>query len=299
MSLVIHFSPDLGSWLTENLDGGRQPDALIETMIAEQMEPAVAHAIVDAFLSARRAKRPVPVDSITVDEAAIENSSKRDAPIVKPGSRLQTSDRTVHVLARADRPVLAVLGGVLSADECAELIELARPRLTPSTIVDPYTGQDVVATHRNSFGMFFRPRENAFIARLDRRLSELMNLPVENGEGLQILYYPTGALNAPHFDFLVPSNAANQASIARSGQRVSSLVTYLNDVQDGGETIFPKVGFSVAPQRGNGVYFEYCNRRGDVDHDSLHGSNPVLAGEKWVATKWMRQRPFVSAGAAA
>jgi prolyl 4-hydroxylase len=145
--------------------------------------------------------------------------------------------------------------------------------------------------------MFFRPQENPLVARLDRRLSELMNLPIENGEGLQVLHYPEGAQFPPHFDFLQETNAANRASVARSGQRISSLITYLNDVEAGGETVFPAVGWTVFPQRGNAVYFEYCNGRGQVDHRSLHGGCPVLRGEKWVATKWMRQRQFVTAAA--
>jgi prolyl 4-hydroxylase len=143
--------------------------------------------------------------------------------------------------------------------------------------------------------MFFRLRENPFIARLDRRIAEVMNLPLENGEGMQVLYYPVGALNAPHLDFLLPSNPTNRTSIARSGQRVSTLIAYLNEVENGGETAFPAAGWEVSPQRGNAVYFEYCNSRGQVDHRSVHGGNPVLAGEKWVATKWMRQRRFISA----
>jgi prolyl 4-hydroxylase len=158
---------------------------------------------------------------------------------------------------------------------------------------------DIVTGQRSSFGMFFRLQENALIARLDRRISEVMNLPIENGEGIQVLYYPSGAQSTPHFDFLVPSNAANRDSLARSGQRVSTLVTYLNDVECGGETVFPEAGWAVSPQRGNAVYFEYCNSLNQLDHASLHASNPVERGEKWVATKWMRQRRFVSADVAA
>jgi prolyl 4-hydroxylase len=212
------------------------------------------------------------------------------------GSSIKTAGREVRVLARAEKPTLALLGGLLSPEECTQLIELARPRLQPSTIVDPATGKDVVADHRSSYGMFFRLQETPFIAGIDRRISEVMNLPVENGEGLQILHYPAGAESALHFDFLVPSNPANQQSIVRSGQRVSTLVSYLNDVESGGETIFPEVGWSVIPRQGNSVYFEYCNDHNQLDHLSLHGSAVVLSGEKWVASKWMRQRRFVSAG---
>jgi len=191
--------------------------------------------------------------------------------------------------------MLALLSGVLSADECDELIGLARGRLRPSTVVDPQSGADAIAEYRDSEGMFFRLAENDFIALVDRRIAELMNLPMENGEGLQVLRYGPAAKTEPHFDFLVPSNAANRASIARSGQRVSTLVVYLNDVSGGGETIFPALGLAVTAQKGNAVYFEYTNSRGEVDVKTLHAGAPVIKGEKWVVTKWMRERRFVSA----
>lgn len=91
-------------------------------------------------------------------------------------------------------------------------------------------------------------------------ISRLMNAPVENGEGLQVLRYGPGGHSAPHFDFLVPSNTANEASLARSGQRMSTLIVYLNDVPQGGATAFPAIGLSVTPRRGNAVYFEYAKQ---------------------------------------
>lgn len=296
MSTAVHFTQDLATWIAGHLDRACPPATIIEIMVAERMELRVAQAIVAAFVDARRRGEPLPVDSITLDDAAPEYVY--ELPRFRHGSRIVTADRTVRVTARAARPMLAVLADLLSAEECEALIALARPRLAPSTVVDPHSGRDVVAPHRNSLGMFFRLQENPFVARLDQRISEVMDLPIENGEGIQVLHYPTGTLNTPHFDFLLPSNPANLASIARSGQRVSTLIAYLNDVESGGETAFPAAGWEVSPQRGNAVYFEYCNRLGHVDHLSLHGGNPVLAGEKWVATKWMRQRRFVPASEA-
>jgi prolyl 4-hydroxylase len=261
-------------------------------MVQERMDARVANAIVSAFLEARAGRRPLPVDSLVVDDALLEAVTE---PRISLGARLHAHDRSVDVLARHAHPTLALLSGVLTAGEAERLRALAEPRLRPSTVVDPTTGADRVEAHRTSLGMFFRLNENDFIAQLDRRLSELMNMPVENGEGLQVVYYPTGALNAPHFDFLIPSNAANRASIARSGQRVSTLIVYLNDVEAGGETIFPKLGWSVVPKLGQGLYFEYVNARGELDESSLHGGNRVRAGVKWIVTKWMRERRFVAA----
>jgi prolyl 4-hydroxylase len=73
-------------------------------------------------------------------------------------------------------------------------------------------------------------------------------------------------------------------------------VTYLNDVQDGGQTVFPQLGLAVSPIRGNACYFEYADENGRVDTRSLHASAIVTRGEKWVMTKWMRERRFVAAG---
>lgn len=294
MARVIRFAPQLGHWLTGNLDRGQAPDALVATMRQQGMESHAAEAIVGAYVQARQRGVAPPAEAI---ELADDAPSAPSAPVARlaPGTRLDAGDREVLVHMRSADPVCATLGNVLDADECRTLIEMARPRLTPSTLVDPMTGHDVVSDRRSSWGMFFRLEENDFIARLDRRLSRLMNLPLENGEGLQVLHYPTGAGSEPHFDYLQPGNAANRESIARSGQRVSTLVTYLDDVPAGGQTVFPALGWAVSPLRGNAVYFEYADDRGTVDARSLHASAPVTQGEKWVVTKWMRQRRFVSA----
>ncbi len=219
----------------------------------------------------------------------------QEAPRLGRGHLLRTQDRDVAVMLRLESPVLAVLGGVLDAQECTELIALARRRLRPSTVVDPETGLDRTTEHRDSEGMFFAPCETPFIAQIDRRISALMNCPIENGEGLQVLRYGPAAKNQPHFDFLVPGHEANRASLARSGQRISTLVVYLNDVPDGGETVFPELGLAVTPRQGHAVYFEYANSLGQVDLRSVHAGAPVLRGEKWALTKWMRERRFVPA----
>jgi len=292
MARVIRFAPQLGHWLAQNLDRGQQPAALVETMRQQGMEASAAAAIVAATVDARLRGVAPPVDSI---ELADDESPKQAARLA-PGTRIAAGDREIVVHMRTEDPVCATLGNVLDADECRALIELARPRLKPSTLVDPMSGRDVVSDKRTSLGMFFRLEEDAFIARLDRRLSRLMNLPPDNGEGLQVLHYPTGAGSEPHFDYLQPGNAANRESIARSGQRVSTLVAYLNDVPAGGQTVFPALGWAVSPVCGNAVYFEYGDDHGQVDARSLHASAPVTQGEKWVVTKWMRQRRFVPAG---
>ena len=298
MSAHVNFSPQLKDWISHNLVRGCAQAALVDSMKAQGFAPRVAEGLVAAFASALARGEAPPTDSVVLDlppEAPAAQGYVPDPPRLAPGHRIDAGDRNVEVLMRLQRPAIAVLGKVLAAEECAAVIGMGLLRLAPSTVVDPRTGADRVTAHRSSEGMFFALGENALIERIDRRLSALMGLPVEHGEGLQLLRYRTGCGSSPHHDFLLPQNAANRASIARSGQRVATLVIYLNDVARGGATEFPELGLAVAPRRGNAVYFEYANAAGQLDHATLHAGAAVESGEKWVLTKWMRARPFVAA----
>ena len=293
MAVTVQLTSELRDWIAHNLNRGCAPAALVDSMIGQKFEPHIAHGLIAAFVNARAEGAPPPEDSVVLDQPTAEYRYENSC--LAPGSALYAADREIQVLMRLEKPVIAVLGNVLTSEECAELIELARPRLRPSTVVDPQTGANTVADYRNSEGMFFRPRESALISRLDERISQLMNCPEENGEGLQVLRYGPGGHTAPHFDFLLPSNATNEASLRRSGQRISTLMIYLNDVPKGGETVFPGVGLSVCPREGHAVYFEYANSWQQLDTRSLHAGAPVQEGEKWAVTKWMRARRFVPA----
>ncbi len=127
---------------------------------------------------------------------------------------------------------------------------------------------------------------------LDRRISEVMNWPIENGEGLQILNYKVGAEYRPHFDYFSEDESGSKHHLGKGGQRVSTLVVYLCNVEAGGETTFPAIGLTIKPKIGSAVYFEYCNSLGQVDPLTLHGGAPVLKGEKWIVTKWKRQGKY-------
>jgi prolyl 4-hydroxylase len=294
MQTPIRITPQLRDWLSHNLMRGVPPAPLARAMAAQGFDPAAAATIAGVFWAAVVGGAALP--GLTLDADQVADAAYRMPPSrLAATSTLMAGERRVPVVLRLAQPSLAVFDDVLSEDECAQLIAAATPRLRPSTIVDPATGKDGQSAARSSEGMFFRLAENALVERLDRRLSDLMQLPIEHGEGLQVLRYPVGAQSTPHYDFLMPTSDANRASLARSGQRVSTLIVYLNAVGQGGETVFPESGLEVAPRRGSALYFEYCNADGQLDPQSLHAGAPVLAGEKWIVTKWMRQRAFVSA----
>ncbi|WP_258171065.1 2OG-Fe(II) oxygenase [Paenibacillus sp. R14(2021)] len=194
------------------------------------------------------------------------------------GSRISTTDREIQIIGKIEEPLILILENVLSHAECDALIGLARTRLQRSKIGRSHVESD----SRTSSSMFFEESENEWIQAIETRVSELMNIPVSHAEPLQLLHYMPGEQYQPHFDYFISGNAANN--------RISTLVIYLNDVEEGGETYFPSLRFSVTPKKGSAVYFEYFYNDPSINELTLHGGNPVVAGEKWVATQWMRRQ---------
>ena len=293
MRNVTTLSIEWKRWLDDNVSRRCTRELIVESMVRADFDPIAVDIWVNAAF-AEEAGAPAHGNAVPASNGtALAGPYSYGIPRLPPrGNLLHTSDRAVRVTLRMARPVLAVLDDLLSVPECDELIRLATIKLQRSTIVDPRTGEQKVIDARSSFGTFFALCENPFIARLDRRIADVMHCPIENGEGLQILNYGVGGEYKTHFDYFPPGDPGSAHHVTRGGQRVSTLVIYLNDVEEAGETIFPQIGLSVVPKKGSAVYFEYCNTAGQVDALTLHGGTPVVAGEKWIATKWMRERRY-------
>nr|WP_199042868.1 2OG-Fe(II) oxygenase [Dyella sp. ASV24] len=205
-----------------------------------------------------------------------------------PQAPLQTvGEHPVKVTVSTDAPVVRVLENLLTPEECDGLVAEASPRLARSLTVD-VDGRHQTDQRRTSQGMFFGIGETPLVQRIEQRIADLLAIPVNHGEGLQILHYQPGQEYEPHFDWFNPEQPGFSTITARGGQRIASVVMYLNTPEEGGGTAFPRIGLTVTAMRGSAVYFAYETG----DEASLHAGLPVIKGEKWIATKWLRERPY-------
>ena len=278
-------TPELRAWIIDQAKAGAQPEAVLASMKASGWREDVAIAALEdtlrGFLDERaKAAQLPPVVPVPEPLPAGEGM---------PGT-IQLADREVRVLLALRQPRVVVFGGLLSHEECDELMALAGKRLTRSETVQTDTGASEVNSARTSQGMFFERGENELCRRIEARIAALIRWPVENGEGLQVLKYLPGAEYKPHYDYFDPAQPGTATILKRGGQRVGTLVMYLNDPEVGGGTTFPDVQLEVAPVKGNAVFFSYD--RAHPASKTLHGGAPVVAGEKWVATKWLREGVF-------
>lgn len=270
-------------WLQENIQRNCDPNELVQILNKELK--------IDIEQGFELIRKIQDADFVPVVEP--ETTYEYEKPFVQiKGNSVDIEGHVVNVVMSVNKPPVLVFENVLTHDECDELIRLSQNKMKRSAVVDNETGGEVYDPNRKSAGTYFNNSENDLIKTIERRVALLMNQPIENGEGFQILNYQIGGEYKPHFDYFDPAHKGSRRHLANGGQRVSTMVLYLNDVESGGQTAFPDLGLTVNAKKGSAVYFEYCNSKGQVDKKTLHAGCPVESGEKWIATKWVRQGKF-------
>jgi len=266
---------EMQAWVAAQLAGGHSTEEVFRALIEAGWQAAVANQALG-----------LPMAGAAQPPALV-------VPVVKPdasGTMVDAGDKWVQVHEHRDAPDLWVFSNLLSAAECTALMEAAAPRLIRSRTVDTFTGGEELNHDRTSHGMFYTRGETEVVRRVEARIAKLLNWPMQNGEGLQVLRYRRGAEYKPHYDYFDPGEPGTAKILQRGGQRVGSLIMYLQEPEEGGATVFPDIGLRVRPQRGSAVFFSYP--RAHPVSLTLHGGEPVLAGEKWIATKWLREKEF-------
>ncbi|KAL8528284.1 hypothetical protein ACS0TY_005911 [Phlomoides rotata] len=182
----------------------------------------------------------------------------------------------------------------------------AKDKLEKSMVADNESGKPLESEVRTSSGMFLSKAQDEIVSKIEGRVAAWSFLPVENAEAMQILHYEHGQKYEPHFDYF-----ADPYNIQVGGHRIATVVMYLSHVKKGGETVFPSAAkaddsddewsdcakrgkAAVKPRKGDALLFFSLHPNATTDPSSLHGSCPVIEGEKWSATKWIHVRSFES-----
>ncbi len=286
---------------------GRKPHAADQALCVQLLEDAAAGGDhVCAALLAERLERGEGVEAnpaaaadlrAQVAERGFTPLPPIEAPLPQhppgPARSLDLRDAlfTPTVDLRADKPRVGVIDGLLSADECRLLVACARPMLRGSQTVDPDTGLPVKMPLRTSSDTNFDPIQEDLALRLVQlRIAAATGVELVNGEPLVVLRYAPGEQYRPHRDYVPPGSIERDRP--QAGNRARTICVYLNAVEAGGETEFPVAALRVAPVPGRAVVFDNLHPNGQPDPDSLHAGLPVQRGEKWLATLWLRQRPY-------
>jgi prolyl 4-hydroxylase len=297
--------------LTAALHFGRKPHPDDQRLCLQLLERGAARgdAIAAALLAERLAHgegcaaEPGTADDLRAQLAANGMPPLPAFTLPPPGTHGPPRQLAIEDVLRAPpaqtlslQPRVATIDRLLSADECRLLIAASQPQLHPSQTADPVTGVPYTLPVRTSSEASFDPlMESSAVRSVLLRMAAAAGIDLPQGEQLTVLRYAPGQQYRPHRDYLPASTL--ELDRPQAGNRVRTICVYLNPVEAGGETEFPVAGLRVAPLPGRAVIFDSmvfdaAHPEGRLDPDSLHAGLPVAAGEKWLATLWIRQRRY-------
>ncbi|MEO8175886.1 MAG: 2OG-Fe(II) oxygenase [Sphingomicrobium sp.] len=180
---------------------------------------------------------------------------------------------------------LFIFRDFLEPTQCVELIARIDARRRPSEIADDIG----VAAFRTSETCDL-DWNDPLVAAVDRKIADLLGLPLNVSEPLQGQRYAPGQEFKPHTDTFEPSGAAYYEHCADTGQRTWTAMIYLNQPDDGGATRFKVIGKTVQPETGKLLAWNNLLPDGAPNPAALHHGMKVRRGTKYVLTKWFRER---------
>lgn len=197
-----------------------------------------------------------------------------------------------NVTMHSADPILYVVDNFLSNSDCDAFIEASKGKLKPSTVIS--ADDHIQHKSRTSENCWIEHNENEIIHEASKRFSILVQMPIRNAEQYQLVYYKKGAEYKPHFDAFDYETEDGKKNWEPGGQRIITVLAYLNDVEQGGETGFPELGINIPAKKGDAVVFhntlmDDSSTYPKINQKSLHGGMPVLKGEKWMVNLWFRE----------
>jgi len=196
------------------------------------------------------------------------------------------ADPSVYQL-EGDKAEVFAVADFLSGEECDRLVAMIDAVARPSEIY----GADDLPDYRTSYSGDVDPHDS-FVRMIERRLGDLIGIDLSWGETFQGQRYAPGQQFQAHCDWFDPAHEHWASEVASGGQRCWTAMVYLNNVEEGGETEFPTLGFAIPPQRGALVLWNNALPDGLPNPDTIHAARPVVRGVKYVITKWFRTRPW-------
>jgi len=181
-----------------------------------------------------------------------------------------------------------VIRDFLSPVECAGLVRLIDKERVPSKLLAPASDPEF----RTSESCNLSPKD-PLVTQIEAKLSALTGIEPSHGETIQGQRYAVGQQFKPHHDYFHQSEGYWEEMDRCGGQRTWTAMAFLNLPEEGGQTHFPRAGIKVTPRLGNLLLWNNLDADGLPNPATLHQGMPVMAGTKYVITKWHRERPWV------
>ncbi|SHN19978.1 prolyl 4-hydroxylase [Duganella sacchari] len=278
----MEYARDLGPWIqAQQAKGSNFTQTVVTLALQFGYAVPVAQRIVEAVLDHEGNSGRL------VDEScgpAIDTASE--------STHLDLGDIHAQLVFEQLAPRIVLLDHFMTDAECAAICELAAPMMRDAVIAHGAGGtlrSDRAV--RDADSAVLLKGSSPIVNQIDKRISMLTGWPVSHGEHLQVQRYRPDGRYAPHYDFF---EANAERALRAGGQRVATLIVYLRSPDAGGATYLANLGMRIKPRRGSALFFTYPEA--DPQSGTLHAGDTVQHGEKWILTKWLRERAVESSG---
>ena len=179
-----------------------------------------------------------------------------------------------------------IIKNFISKEEANQLVAIARPQMKKATI----RGYETVKGVRDSKTAWLKKYSNPLIKNMYRKASKITHKDITDMENLQVIHYDPQQFFKPHYDQSYNNVEWNLNELKRhKGPRLYTIIIYLNDNYKGGETAFPKLNKKFKLKSGDAILFHNLdNKELQVHEQAIHEGKPIIEGEKWLATIWVR-----------
>ena len=260
-------------WVKENLGRGCDPVGIVDILRKN-------HFPFPAIRQAMGANYPEHY----IDEASVQKTPDINYKTLAeiPKTRLEWRLGFTSI----ERPELQLytLDHFLSDEQCDALLGIIDTNLRPSTITVYIEG------YRTSLTCDLSLMNHPLVNEIDQQISAAMGIRLSYSEGLQAQKYETGQEFKAHTDFFEPGTKEYAEHAGGRGNRTWTFMIYLNDVPKGGGTRFTKIDHLIFPKKGTAVIWNNLHPDGTPNHNTTHWGMPVEAGEKYIITKWFREK---------
>jgi len=184
-------------------------------------------------------------------------------------------------------PFIMVIEDFMNTDECDHFVKISQDRFDRSKVVSETSN---ISNARTSYSATIKTEEDDIVKEIENRARIFTHSPVSNIEPLQVVRYNPGQEYKEHYDLFIGEDSLNE--LKKAGQRKSTIFVYLNDVEEGGCTYFPKLDIRIQPKKGRAVF--WLNRKHDGEDDLMtkHCGEPPIKGTKYGLNIWSRIYEF-------
>ncbi|MCH9698009.1 MAG: 2OG-Fe(II) oxygenase [Gammaproteobacteria bacterium] len=280
MPKKTYFNSEWKRWIKTNVDAGQDKDGIFKILLDEGYQYSAIKRVM-------KYEPKVPVSQLINPFHATGQQQRQDSLQDNSGAKISPEKLFIPNAQRldTDKAEFYTLHNFLNADECCQIIELINQKKQPSQL----SSYEADQSFRTSSTCHLGHIDNAFMQDIDQRICRMLGIHSDYSEVIQGQYYEIGQEFKPHTDYFEAHEFGNHG--ASQGQRTYTFMIYLNTVEEGGETVFPKLGEAFKPEPGMAVIWNSLNPDGTTNGNTLHHATAVKKGYKAVITKWFRSKP--------